>query len=53
MAAPLLDEAGVAVVQASAFGLGPFLRIAYALDEVSLGRACTAIGGFVSKLQAV
>jgi aspartate aminotransferase len=46
VALALLDEAGVAVMPGSAFGLGPYLRIAYALDEASLDRACTAIQGF-------
>ncbi|NWL23036.1 pyridoxal phosphate-dependent aminotransferase [Pseudomonas umsongensis] len=39
----LLDEADVAVVHGSAFGLGPYIRIAYALDEDSLRQACEAI----------
>ncbi|WP_233342879.1 pyridoxal phosphate-dependent aminotransferase [Burkholderia cepacia] len=42
----LLDEAGVATVHGSAFGLGPYIRIAYALDEQSLSRACSAIQEF-------
>jgi len=42
----LLDEANVAVVHGSAFGLAPYLRIAYALDEDSLRRACAAIHRF-------
>ena len=46
VALALLDEANVAVVQGSAFGLGPYLRIAYALDETSLHKACEAIGRF-------
>lgn len=46
VALALLDEANVAVVQGSAFGLGPYLRIAYALDERSLHKACEAISGF-------
>ena len=40
VAIALLDEAGVGVVHGSAFGLGPFIRIAYALDDVSLAKAC-------------
>ena len=47
VALALLDETGVAVMPGSAFGLGPYLRIAYALDEASLARACTAIHRFV------
>jgi len=42
----LLDEADVAVVHGSAFGLGPYIRIAYALDDASLRRACEAIRMF-------
>jgi aspartate aminotransferase len=42
----LLDEANVAVVHGSAFGLAPYLRIAYALDEASLREACAAIHRF-------
>lgn len=44
----LLDEADVAVVHGSAFGLGPYIRIAYALDDDSLRRACEAIHAFCS-----
>ncbi|KAF1023917.1 MAG: Aspartate aminotransferase [Paracidovorax wautersii] len=46
----LLDETGVAVVHGSAFGLGPCIRIAYALDDATLGRACEAIQGFCGAL---
>ncbi len=46
----LLDEAGVAVVHGSAFGLGPFIRIAYALDNDSLRQACAAIKRFCESL---
>lgn len=42
----LLDEANVAVVQGSAFGLPGHLRIAYALDDASLRAACEAIRAF-------
>ncbi|MGY2137974.1 pyridoxal phosphate-dependent aminotransferase [Pseudomonas reactans] len=42
----LLDEASVAVVHGSAFGLAPYLRIAYALDDDSLRQACAAIHRF-------
>ncbi len=42
----LLDEANVAVVHGSAFGLAPYLRIAYALDDASLRQACAAIHRF-------
>lgn len=47
----LLDEANVAVVPGSAFGLGPYIRIAYALDDASLRKACEAIGEFCSRLR--
>ncbi|MEZ0001540.1 aspartate/methionine/tyrosine aminotransferase [Sinorhizobium fredii] len=46
----LLDEAGVAAVHGSAFGLGPYIRIAYALDDQSLKQACTAIRLFCRAL---
>ncbi|MGN8063407.1 pyridoxal phosphate-dependent aminotransferase [Ralstonia sp. 22111] len=48
----LLDEAGVATVHGSAFGLGPYIRIAYALDDASLRKACTAIQDFCCALTA-
>ena len=47
----LLDEAGVATVHGSAFGLGPYIRIAYALDDQSLARACKAIREFCVTLE--
>ncbi|MGY2233161.1 pyridoxal phosphate-dependent aminotransferase [Pseudomonas tolaasii] len=47
----LLDEANVAVVHGSAFGLGPYIRIAYALDDASLRQACEAIGAFCTTLR--
>ncbi|WP_294737631.1 pyridoxal phosphate-dependent aminotransferase [uncultured Pseudomonas sp.] len=50
VALALLDEANVAVVHGSAFGLGPYIRIAYALDDASLRQACEAIRGFCSSL---
>jgi aspartate aminotransferase len=46
----LLDEAGVATVHGSAFGLGPYVRIAYALDDAALQRACEAIKRFCATL---
>ncbi|RQM47546.1 pyridoxal phosphate-dependent aminotransferase [Paraburkholderia bannensis] len=46
----LLDEKGVATVHGSAFGLGPYIRIAYALDDESLLHACTAIRDFCQTL---
>ncbi|RON14846.1 pyridoxal phosphate-dependent aminotransferase [Pseudomonas frederiksbergensis] len=47
----LLDEADVAVVHGSAFGLGPYIRIAYALDDASLRQACEAIRAFCTALR--
>ncbi|QXH53859.1 pyridoxal phosphate-dependent aminotransferase [Pseudomonas fakonensis] len=46
VALALLEEANVAVVQGSAFGLPGYLRIAYALDDESLRGACQAIHSF-------
>ena len=46
----LLDDAGVATVHGSAFGLGPYIRIAYALDDASLQRAGEAIQQFCRAL---
>lgn len=46
IALALLEEANVAVVQGSAFGLPGYLRIAYALDDDSLKAACQAIHKF-------
>ncbi|MFL9862334.1 pyridoxal phosphate-dependent aminotransferase [Paraburkholderia madseniana] len=50
VAGALLDEVGVAVVQGSAFGLAPYIRIAYALDDDTLGEACHAIRDFCRSL---
>lgn len=50
VAGALLDEAGVAVVPGSAFGLGPYIRIAYALDDEALIDACRAIQHFCRSL---
>ncbi|RDU97800.1 pyridoxal phosphate-dependent aminotransferase [Trinickia dinghuensis] len=50
VATALLDEAGVAVVPGSAFGLAPFIRIAYALDDDALVAACRAIRQFCESL---
>ncbi|AIU87540.1 pyridoxal phosphate-dependent aminotransferase [Pectobacterium odoriferum] len=47
----LLDEAGVATVHGSAFGLGPYIRIAYALDDASLQRAGEAVQQFCRTLR--
>lgn len=45
-----LDEINIAVVHGSAFGLGPYLRIAYALDSESLRQACYGIKQFCDSL---
>jgi aspartate aminotransferase len=50
VAGALLDEAGVAVVPGSAFGLDPYIRIAYALDDKALVNACLAIQRFCRSL---
>ena len=50
VASALLDEANVAVVQGSAFGLAPYIRIAYALDDDALIEACRAIKRFCQSL---
>ena len=46
VALALLEEANVGVVPGSAFGLAGYIRIAYALDDVSLSNACLAIQQF-------
>ena len=46
----LLDEVGVATVHGSAFGLGPYIRIAYAIDDAALQRACYGIWRFSESL---
>lgn len=52
VAAALLDEAGVAVVPGSAFGLAPYIRIAYALDDAALYQAGIAIRDFCRAVMA-
>lgn len=46
----LLDEADIGVVHGSAFGLGPYLRIAYAMDDALLRQACAMIRDFCQSL---
>ena len=46
VALALLEEAHVAVVHGSAFGVGPYIRIAYALDDDALKAACLAMRDF-------
>jgi len=50
VAAAILESTNVAAVPGSAFGLGPFLRVAYALDNDSLVEACTRIQQFCASL---
>jgi aspartate aminotransferase len=45
-----LEEINVAVVHGSAFGLGPYLRIAYALESEALKTACHRIKHFCKSL---
>ena len=51
VATALLDETGVATVHGSAFGLPGFIRIAYALDDRTLARACNLIIDFCHSLK--
>jgi aspartate aminotransferase len=48
--AELLEAEGVAVVQGSAFGLGPNFRISYATSEDVLEEACARIQRFTASL---
>lgn len=48
IAVALIEEANVAEVHGSTFGLSGYLRIAYALDDDSLQAACRAIEDFCS-----
>ncbi|MFK7792891.1 MAG: aminotransferase class I/II-fold pyridoxal phosphate-dependent enzyme, partial [Devosiaceae bacterium] len=47
----LLETEGVAVVQGSAFGLGPNFRISYATSDAALEEACTRIQRFCGNLK--
>jgi aspartate aminotransferase len=47
----LLEEALVAVVQGSAFGLSPFFRISYATSADILENACARIKKACGQLQ--
>jgi aspartate aminotransferase len=49
VAMALLDEADVGTVHGAAFGLSPYLRIAYATDEDSLRRALESVRSFCSR----
>jgi aspartate aminotransferase len=46
----LLEDAGVAVVQGSAFGLHGYFRISYATSDELLQSACERISKFCSEL---
>ena len=46
----LLEHAGVAVVQGSAFGMEGYFRISYATSEEALDRACSKIDDFTKKI---
>ena len=47
----LLEHAGVAVVQGSAFGLEGYFRISYATSDENLKNACVRMKEFISKLR--
>ncbi len=47
----LLDEALVAAVQGSAFGLSPYFRISYATSDAALTEACKRIQKFCDDLR--
>jgi len=47
----LLDAEGVAVVQGTAFGLGPAFRISYATKTEDLEEACSRIQRFCGNLK--
>ncbi len=46
VAVAVLEEADVGTVHGAAFGLSPYLRIAYATDEASLRKACDFLRSF-------
>jgi aspartate aminotransferase len=47
----LLEEAGVAVVPGSAFGLSPAFRVSYAAADAALAEACRRIAAFCARLR--
>ena len=47
----LLEEQGVAVVQGSAFGMGPNFRVSYAIANETLEKACAKIQDFCAALR--
>ncbi len=46
----LLEQAGVATITGSAYGLSPFFRISFATDETTLTQAMDAIADAVGQL---
>ena len=50
IALALLEDQGIATVHGSAFGLGPYLRLAYAADDEALAVACESIESFCRSL---
>ena len=50
-ATSLLEHAGVAVVQGSAFGLEGYFRISYATSDENLKNACVRMRDFLNKLR--
>ena len=49
VAIALLHEANLGIVHGAAFGLSPYLRIAYATDESSLRQACESLLSFCKR----
>ena len=47
----LLETEGVAVVQGSAFGMGPNFRVSYATSNAALEKACGLIQAFCAELR--
>ena len=47
----LLEDAGVAVVGGTAFGLSPFFRVSYALSEQDIKAACEKIAAALMELR--
>ena len=47
----LLEEAHVAIVHGTAFGMSPYLRISYATGDDDLREACARIVTFCEGLQ--
>ncbi len=51
LASWLLQDAQVAVLHGSAFGMPGYLRIAYAVDDALLEQACARLKSAVAKLR--